>query len=220
MKLQNELFALSTEAPYIQELLQGTNIWDVLTNLDTFAATIQDNRAGTIHPTAVLTGQVFVHETANIGPYAYIEGPAYIGPDVTIAHTAYLRGPVVLGPGAVVGHASEVKRSVFLSKARAAHFNYVGDSILGSHVNLGAGVKLANFKAFGDEITIDGKPSGHRKFGAAIGDYCSVGCNAVLSPGTVMGPHTIVYHGATVRGTIPGRTIVKFKPELEFAPYE
>lgn len=217
MSLQNELFELDSEPTYLQKLFAGEALWDVLTLLDLFAQTIEHHLAGNIHESAVITGPAFVHESAVIEPHAYITGPAYIGAGAIVGHGAYLRGPVVLGPGAVAGHSSEVKRSVLLSGARAAHFNYVGDSILGANVNLGAGVKLANFKTFGDEITIDGEASGQRKFGAAIGDYCSVGCNAVLAPGTVLGKHCIVYHGAAVRGTIPARTIVKYKPELEFA---
>ena len=218
MTLQDALFEFEGEPSYLTSLFVGPNIWDALTALDAFAATITHDIRGRVHPTAVIEGTVFMHETASIGPHAYIEGPAYIGPHAIVGPGAYLRGPVVLGPEAVAGHASEVKRSILLTGARAAHFNYVGDSILGARVNLGAGVKLANFKTFGDEIVINGKPSGQRKFGAAIGDYCSVGCNAVLAPGTVLGQHTIVYHGASVRGTIPARTVVKFKPELETAP--
>lgn len=217
MSLQNELFELENEPSYLQQLFTGEAIWDVLHELDVFAQSIEHQLLGDVHESAVITGPAFVHETAIIEPHAFITGPAYIGARAIVGHGAYLRGPVILGPGAVAGHSSEVKRSVLLSGARAAHFNYVGDSILGANVNLGAGVKLANFKTFGDEITINGEASGQRKFGAAIGDYCSVGCNAVLAPGTVLGQHCIVYHGAAVRGTIPARTIVKFKPELEFA---
>src|SRR5690606_37844268 len=97
------------------------------------------------------------------------------------------------------------------------HFNYVGDSVVGHDVNLGAGVKLANFKAFGDEVKISGAGTGLRKFGAAIGDGVSVGCNAVLSPGTIVGKGAIIYHGATVRGVVAARTVVKLRQALEEA---
>ena len=48
--------------------------------------------------------------------------------------------------GSVVGHASEVKNSILLPNSKAPHFNYVGDSILGLDVNLGAGTKLSNVR--------------------------------------------------------------------------
>ena len=64
--------------------------------------------------------------------------------------------------GSVLGHASESKHSLFLPGAKAPHFNYVGDSILGSNVNLGAGVKLSNLRNDGAHIGIwlDGALSG------------------------------------------------------------
>ena len=124
----------------------------------------------------------------------------------------------MLGPAARVMHASEVKRSMLLADARAPHFNYVGDSVVGNDVNLGAGVKLANFKAFGDEVKIDGAGIGLRKFGSAIGDGVSIGCNAVLAPGTVVGRGTVIYHGATVRGIVPADSIVKLRQAHETVP--
>jgi bifunctional UDP-N-acetylglucosamine pyrophosphorylase/glucosamine-1-phosphate N-acetyltransferase len=76
-------------------------------------------------------------------------------------------------------------------------------------------VKLANFKAFGDEVRVGGYATGLRKFGAAVGDGVSIGCNAVLAPGTVVGRDTVIYHGATVRGVVPASSIVKLKQTHE-----
>ena len=48
-----------------------------------------------------------------------------------------------------------------------------------------------------------------------IGDAVSIGCNAVLAPGTVVGRRTVIYHGATVRGMVPADSIVKLRQPHE-----
>jgi NDP-sugar pyrophosphorylase family protein len=164
-----------------------------------------------IHTSAVLDGDVYVAEGALVEPGAYIQGPCFVGPGAEIRHCAYVRGNVYVGAKAVVGHTSEVKGSVLLDEAKAAHFAYVGDSILGRHVNLGAGTKLANLKLKGDEVRfrhpITGVPvaSGLRKFGALMGDHAQTGCNSVLSPGTIMMP------GATIMPCEHGHGVIKAK---------
>ena len=212
-----ELFDLARVPGELRKLLEVEQPWEVLARLDDFGAALVGRQGGNVHPTAIVKGALVMEEGAEIGPYAYLEGPVYMAAGAIIGHAAYLRGPVALGPGAKVMHASEVKRSLLLGGAKAPHFNYVGDSIVGHDVNLGAGVKLANFKAFGDEVKVGSEGTGLRKFGAAIGDGVSVGCNAVLSPGTVIGKGAVVYHGATVRGLVGPRTVVKLRQSQEQA---
>lgn len=137
---------------------------------------------------------IFIGKGTRIEPGAYIQGPCWIGENCTIRHGAYIRGNCIAEEGVVIGHATEVKNAYFFSKAHAAHFAYVGDSILGHAVNLGAGVKLANVRFDKKEIAIrhEGKKylTGLRKFGAILGDRCQIGCNAVTNPGTLIGPDT------------------------------
>ena len=132
-----------------------------------------------------LEGDIYLGEGATVGPHAYIKGPVWIGENAEVGHGAYVRNQAVLGPRSKVGHASEVKRSLLLEGAKAPHFNYVGDAVLGRGVNLGAGVKLANLKAMEGTIKVGETDTGLRKFSAAVGDEVSIGCNAVLSPGTL-----------------------------------
>lgn len=88
---------------------------------------------------------IVIGEGTVIEPGAYLAGPAIIGRDCVIRHGAYVRGQVIAGDRVVIGHASEVKHSILLDEASAPHFAYVGDSILGRRVNLGAGTRLSNF---------------------------------------------------------------------------
>jgi acetyltransferase-like isoleucine patch superfamily enzyme len=51
--------------------------------------------------------------------------------------------------------------------------------------------------------------TGIKKFGAMLGDYVEVGCNAVCNPGTVIGRHSNVYPTSCVRGVVPAYSIWK-----------
>ncbi len=139
---------------------------------------------------------------AVIEPGAMIKGPTYIGSDSEVRQGAYLRGDCLVGAACVVGHVTEVKHAVFLTGAKAGHFAYVGDSILGSGVNLGAGTKLANLKIIEGDVTLSidrrSYATGLRKLGAIIGDGCELGCNTVTNPGVLLGPRSLVTPNATV----------------------
>jgi acetyltransferase-like isoleucine patch superfamily enzyme len=148
-----------------------------------------------------------------VEPGAFIKGPAVIGSDSEIRQGAYIRGDCLVGNRCVIGHTTEMKGSILLDGAKAPHFAYVGDSILGKDVNLGAGTKLANLKVIPGSIiiTADKKryDTGRRKLGAILGDRTETGCNSVTSPGTLMGPSSIVYAGIAVPGGYyPSKTIV------------
>lgn len=153
---------------------------------------------------------------------AYIRGPCWIGEGTEIRHGAYIRGNVIVGKHCVIGHDTEVKNSLFLDGAHAAHFAYVGDSILGNRVNLGAGVKCANFKLDGQKIAVfvEGKriETELRKLGALIGDGVQIGCNTVLNPGTIVGKNTFCYPGLHLTGSIPEGSIVKSTVTLQIHP--
>jgi NDP-sugar pyrophosphorylase family protein len=146
-----------------------------------------------------------------IEPGALIKGPVVFGDNTEIRQGAYIRGDCLVGDGCVVGHTTEIKGSIMLDGAKAGHFAYIGDSILGKKVNLGAGTKLANLRVIGGTISIkSGRKrfnTGRRKLGAIIGDQTETGCNSVTSPGTLLGPCCIVYPCVSVpSGYYPDRT--------------
>jgi bifunctional N-acetylglucosamine-1-phosphate-uridyltransferase/glucosamine-1-phosphate-acetyltransferase GlmU-like protein len=152
--------------------------------------------AAVVHAGAVfMSGDVHLAPGAKVEPGALMAGPCYIGPCSEVRQGAYLRGSCLVGAGCVVGHATEMKNSVMLDGAKAGHFAYLGDSVLGRGVNLGAGTKLANLKMLdrphriraGAEVyTVE-----RRKFGAIMGDGCETGCNCVTNPGVVMGKRSL-----------------------------
>ena len=149
-------------------------------------------------------GPVMIELGAVIEPSTHFIGPCFVGKGATIRHGAYIRENAWICSSALVGHCSEVKHSILLPGAKAPHFNYVGDSILGKAVNLGAGVKLSNLRNDGAEVFLRigdaRRASGLRKFGAILGEGCQLGCNAVTNPGTILGCNSTVWPNVTVTG--------------------
>src|SRR6266566_8459702 len=141
---------------------------------------------------------IWGHKDATVEVGATIKPPAVISAACFVASTAYLRGGVVLDRGVTIGPACEVKSTIVLDSSRLAHLCFVGDSVIGSDVNLEAGVVVANHWNERAEQRITVRVGGQSiqtsvvKFGALIGDHSWVGANAVLSPGTVLAPHTVV----------------------------
>jgi NDP-sugar pyrophosphorylase family protein len=173
-------------------------------------------------PDVHLLGSGFaIGKGTRIGAGAVLEGPLWIGRDVTIRPGAYLRGGVWVGDDCLIGAATEVKHAIFMPGARAPHLNYVGDSVLGRDVNLGAGTILSNFRHDGRLVRIPGagtagETTGRRKLGAVLGDGVKTGCNCVLHPGTVVGARTEVYPGVQLRaGVYPADSIVKLRQQIE-----
>ncbi|TDO26141.1 bifunctional UDP-N-acetylglucosamine pyrophosphorylase/glucosamine-1-phosphate N-acetyltransferase [Kribbella sp. VKM Ac-2527] len=212
------------ELRYIFEL--ASSIWDVIPRLTQIVDEMLAGKRiikGFVSPDAYLPdGPIYIGEGASIEAGACLTGPTYVGPGATIRHGAYARTPCVLLEGSLLGHASEAKNSLLLASAKAAHFAYVGDSILGRDVNLGAGTKLSNVKisAPHENIILDfgGEriDTGLRKFGAILGDGIQIGCNAVLSPGTLVGPRSRIYPGVVLRkGFYPSDTIIKLRQQIE-----
>lgn len=218
----DELFDLAQTGHAV--LFDGCQFaWEALRKIAPYLAThLQPGLHNRCEGTAFIGEQVFIGEGTMVEDGAMIKGPAIIGKNCQIRHNAYIRDQVIVGDNCVVGNACELKNSLLFNNAQVPHFNYVGDSILGYKAHLGAGVKLSNFKVFPGNIMVevDGEPldTGLRKFGALLGDRCEIGCNAVLSPGSIIGRESVIYANVAWRGILPPRMIVKNKAALETVP--
>lgn len=191
-------------------------IWNVLKKIAPYLLAMSLGKIeGEIEPGAYLVNPelISIGKGSIVESGAYITGPCVIGENCEIRHGAYIRGHVIAGNKCVIGHTTEVKNSIFLNEAKAGHFAYVGDSILGNRVNLGAGTKCANLRFDGKNILIcDGKikiNSGLRKIGLIAGDEAQTGCNSVPNPGTLMGKRSILGPCASYHGYLPENYVVK-----------
>ena len=166
---------------------------------------------------------IFIGSGTVLEPTALIKAPAIIGNDCEIRQGSYFRGNVIVGDKSVIGHTTEIKNSIFMNHSEAGHFAYIGDSIVGSYVNLGAGTKLANLQFRTPEEKRSGKintikihaegkttDTGAKKFGAVLGDYVEIGCNTVTSPCVIIGKNSWVYPNITVKkGFYPPNNFIK-----------
>jgi NDP-sugar pyrophosphorylase family protein len=169
-----------------------------------------------------ISDKVYIGKGTIIEHGAMIKGPAWIGENCEIRNGAYIRENVILGDGVVAGNSSEFKNCLVFNDAEIPHYNYVGDSILGHKAHLGAGVILSNVRLDRQSVSVaapDGPiDTGLRKFGAVVGDRSEIGCNAVLSPGSVIGRSCIVYPGTQWRGVLPDHSIAKLRQDLSIIP--
>lgn len=158
--------------------------------------------ASVIMAGAVIMGQdIQLGKGVLIESGALIKGPAAIGDCTEIRQGAYVRGYCLTGKRCVLGHTTEIKHSIFLNDAKAGHFAYLGDSILGNDANLGAGTKFANLRFLPGNVQVRTDKAvfdtGLRKLGAILGDKAQTGCNSVTNPGTLIGPEGIIMPNTT-----------------------
>ena len=160
---------------------------------------------GEVESYVEIKGPVVITKNAIIRSYTVVEGPAYI--DGEVGPLARVRPGTFLLARSYVGSHTEVKNSILFSSAKAPHLNYVGDSIIGENVNLGAGTVTANLRF--DHKTIKmllkGRvvDSGLKKFGTVIGDYAQTGVNVSILPGKRIGAYSWVYPGLVVSSDVP-----------------
>lgn len=156
---------------------------------------------------------VWVHKTAKVFPSAYLGAPCIIGAETEVRHCAFIRGSALVGEHCVVGNSVELKNVILFDNVQTPHYNYVGDSILGYMSHMGAGSITSNVKSDKTLIVIKNNgeriETGMKKIGAMLGDHVEIGCNSVLNPGTVIGPHSNVYPTSCVRGVVPENSIWK-----------
>ena len=174
---------------------------------------------GMVDPRAVVGDRVYVGPGAVIEANAIVKGPAWIGSCTVVRSGAYVRENVIVGSNCVLGNSSEFKNCLLFNRCEVPHFNYVGDSILGFRAHLGAGVICSNVRLDRASVKVrDGEggflDTGLRKFGAIVGDRTEIGCNTVLSPGSILGRDCIVYPLTSWQGVLPERSIAKSHGEI------
>ncbi|MBQ1888319.1 MAG: UDP-N-acetylglucosamine pyrophosphorylase [Firmicutes bacterium] len=205
-----ELFDLSHTIA--ADLFEGkTYPWEVLPLIKDYiyelGKTLPEDEFDQVQP------GVWVAKDAKVYPSAYLGAPCIIDHKAEVRHCAFIRESAIVGKGTVVGNSVELKNVILFDNVETPHYNYVGDSVLGWHAHMGAGSITSNVKS--DRLLVvvkaeeEALETGRKKVGAMLGDWVEVGCNSVLNPGTVIGPHTNVYPTSSVRGVIPANSIYK-----------
>lgn len=182
--------------------------WDIFPILDHLLSRISSSisKKADIHPTALIEGAVHIEPEARVYEQAIIKGPAYIGEGVVIGSGAIVRDRVCCEPGVKLGARIEVKNSLFMENAHT-HSGFIGNSIIGREVRIGAGFITANRrfdrKAVSTHIKTQLTETGLSSLGAMIGHNAHIGIQVGTMPGVIIGAESFIYPGRIVKKNIP-----------------
>ena len=200
------------EGVFLKEWRDVVYPWHLLDANEEILKKMKTKIQGTVEKNVTINGTIQVGKGTVIRSGSYIEGPVVIGNDSNIGPNCYLRPYTTVGSHCHVGNACEVKNSIIMDHSNVPHLNYVGDSIIGQHCNLGAGTTVANLKLDKKNIlvTLNGMKidSKRRKLGMVMGDYVQTGINSAINVGTMIGNNVFIGPGAVVKGEITPKTMM------------
>ena len=164
----------------------------------------KDSILGIVEKGATIHGPVHIGKGTIVRAGSYIEGPVFIGENCRIGPNCYIRAHSSIGNDCVIGNATEIKNSILMDGTHCGHLSYVGDSILGENVNLGASTITANLRHDNNNVksSVKGElvDSGRRKLGVIIGDNVHTGIHTTIYPGRKIWPN---------QTTLPGQIVTK-----------
>lgn len=172
----------------------NTEPWNIVNELDKILLEKIKNLSADYK----IEGTIAIHKTAIIEEGVTLKGTIIISEDCYVGAHAYLHGPILFGKSVKIGPGSEIKQSFISDNSAVAHFNYIGNSLIGQNINFEAGSICANHynERKNKNISVKYKDNiintNSDKFGSLLGDHSKVGANAVLSPGTILDKNTIV----------------------------
>jgi bifunctional UDP-N-acetylglucosamine pyrophosphorylase/glucosamine-1-phosphate N-acetyltransferase len=171
---------------------------------------MESSNQGTIEENVKITGTVSIGAGTLIRSGSYLVGPIFIGKDCNIGPNCYIRSYCSIGDDVHIGHACELKNTIILDHSSIPHLSYIGDSVIGSYVNLGAGTITANLRFDKKSVlmTVKGEKidTGQQKLGTIIGDYVQTGIGTTIMPGVKIGPYTCIGPNTNIWEDIPPNT--------------
>ena len=179
----------------VSESFEINYAWDLLKLNEQLIANLTETEVhGELSERAEVHGNIIVGEGTRILPGVFIEGNVIIGANCKIGPNCYIRGNTFIGDNCHIGQSVEIKNCLIMNQTNVGHLSYVGDSVLGNKVNLGAGTTTSNLRHDNGnhKSMIDGElvETGRRKFGVVIGDGVHTGINTSFYPGRKMWPGT------------------------------
>jgi UDP-N-acetylglucosamine diphosphorylase / glucose-1-phosphate thymidylyltransferase / UDP-N-acetylgalactosamine diphosphorylase / glucosamine-1-phosphate N-acetyltransferase / galactosamine-1-phosphate N-acetyltransferase len=196
----------SMDGVFLKEWRDVVYPWHLLDTNEELLKKMKTTIQGTVEKNVTLKGTICIGKGTIVRSGAYIEGPVVIGCDSKIGPNCYIRPYTTIGNNCHIGNACEVKNSIVMDHSNVPHLNYIGDSIIGEHCNLGAGTTVANLRLDKNNIvvTLNGKKidSKRRKLGMIMGDNVQTGINSVINVGTMIGNNVFIGLGALAKEEI------------------
>ncbi|GAB4218591.1 MAG: bifunctional UDP-N-acetylglucosamine diphosphorylase/glucosamine-1-phosphate N-acetyltransferase GlmU [Synechococcales cyanobacterium] len=164
----------------------------------------------TLEPQTHLRGHSLIRQGSRIGPGSLIENSeigahtqvlfsvvkdSTIADHCTIGPYSHIRQQSHIAEHCRLGNFVELKKTELGSHSTAAHLTYLGDGLIGEHVNFGAGTILANYDGVNKHQTI-------------IGSHSKTGANSVLVAPIIIGQSVTIAAGSTVTEDVPNDCLV------------
>ena len=153
----------------------------------------------TIEPYVVISDKVSIGNNVKILSFSHLEG-VKIENNVNIGPFARLRPGTFLKTGSKVGNFVEVKKSVIGNNSKLNHLSYVGDSILGRKVNIGAGTITCNY-------------DGVKKSKTIVNDEVFVGSNSSLVAPVRIGKKSVIGAGSVITKKVSKKALALTRTE-------
>lgn len=173
-------------------------------------------RGSVIGRNVTINGSVVVGDNTTVENGAIIDGNAVIGDDCYIGNYCYISGGTSIGDRCVVNHCAELSGIIMECVYLYHYMEFYG--IIGSNTDLGAATVCGTlrFDDGGAMHRIKSRKEFPRNHSNAtyLGDYCRTGVNAILMPGSKVGPYSIIGPGVLLQEDVPNGTLVMQKQEL------
>ena len=156
----------------------------------------KDTRIGknvVIEPYVVFGSKVKIGNNVTIKSFSHLEN-CRVENKVDIGPYARIRPGVILKEGSKVGNFVEIKKSVIGKKSKVSHLSYIGDSNIGSSVNIGAGTITCNY-------------DGIKKSKTKIKDNVFIGSNSSLVAPLIIGKNSIVGAGSVITENVKKKSL-------------
>lgn len=189
--VNNRVDLARAEALYRKRILdhwmhEGVTIIDPETTyIDAEAILAADSR---VWPGTIITGASRIGAHCELGPYSIIE-QAVVKDGARVGPFARVRPGTVVEKGARIGNFVEVKKSVIGEGSKVNHLTYIGDSLVGKDVNIGAGTITCNYDGF-------------EKFQTRLDDGVFVGSNTNLVAPVHVGKGAVIAAGSTITNDV------------------
>ncbi|MEH2206720.1 MAG: bifunctional UDP-N-acetylglucosamine diphosphorylase/glucosamine-1-phosphate N-acetyltransferase GlmU [Nostoc sp.] len=210
----NDRLQLATASEILQKRVKEKWMLAGVTLIDPTSITIDETVElqpdVIIEPQTHLRGNTVIQAGSHIGPGSLIEN-SQLSENVTVQYSVvinstvqtgsrigpytHLRGQVQVGAGCRVGNFVELKNTQLGDRTNAAHLSYIGDTVVGNQVNIGAGTITANY-------------DGVKKHRTKIGDRTKTGANSVLVAPLTLGDDVYIAAGSTVTEDVPDDSLV------------
>jgi acetyltransferase-like isoleucine patch superfamily enzyme len=145
---------------------------------------------------AIIDGPCIIEDNVTIDDFCKIKGPVYIGKDSYIGTSSLIR-ECMIGDKTNIGFSCEIRRTYLAGHDKIAHFNSIGDSVIGKNVWFAGHSGISNVLLTKEKIRyeIDNGKSidiGTHRFGSVIGDNCRIGASVTILPGRYIPPNTVI----------------------------